>query len=99
MTANFIYYAASVVGGGVGIALAGLIIDHIGLISHLVPTGEFTRETWRLVFFAVALPGPVLAIASVFLRPNSRPAPAPIPTATDLQLPAARKSVGSGKGG
>src|SRR3546814_3842777 len=27
MTANFIYYAASVVGGGVGIALAGLIID------------------------------------------------------------------------
>src|SRR3546814_5523348 len=40
MTANFIYYAASVVGGGVGIALAGLIIDHIGLISHLVPTGE-----------------------------------------------------------
>src|SRR3546814_5757022 len=73
MTANFIYYAASVVGGGVGIALAGLIIDHIGLISHLVPTGEFTRETWRLVFFAVALPGPVLAIAIVFLRLNSRP--------------------------
>lgn len=87
MTANFIYYAASVVGGGVGIALAGLIIDHIGVISHLVPTGEFTRETWRLVFFAVALPGPVLAIAIVFLRLNSQPAPAPISTPTAIELP------------
>src|SRR3546814_5381874 len=85
MTANFIYYAASVVGGGVGIALAGLIIDHIGLISHLVPTGEFTRETWRLVFFAVALPGPVLAIAIVFLRLNSRPAPRSAEHTSELQ--------------
>lgn len=83
MTANFIYYAASVVGGGVGIALAGLIIDHIGLISHLVPTGEFTRETWRLVFFVVALPGPVLAIAIVLLRLNARPAAAPASTISE----------------
>src|SRR3546814_17885094 len=87
MTANFIYYAASVVGGGVGIALAGLIIDHIGLISHLVPTVELTRETWRLVLFAVALPGPVLAIAIVFLRINQRPAPAPLSTTTAIALP------------
>ena len=78
MTANFIFYSATVLGAGAGVALAGAVVQNIGLVSHLVPSGLFTRETWRLVFFVVAVPGPFLAIAVGLIRlkrraPRARP--------------------------
>jgi MFS family permease len=84
ITANFIYYAASVIGGGVGVALAGAVVDHIGIVSALVPTGLFTRETWRLVFFIVAVPGPFLALAVALIRLNYRVPPVPKNTASAI---------------
>jgi MFS family permease len=72
MTANFIFYTATVLGAGAGVALAGAVVQNIGLVSHLVPSGLFTRETWRLVFFVVAIPGPFLAIAIGLIRLNRR---------------------------
>jgi MFS family permease len=72
MTANFIFYAATILGSGAGIALAGAVIDHIGLVAPLFPNGLFTRETWRLVFFAVAVPGPFLALAIGLIRLKPR---------------------------
>ena len=78
MTANFIFYAAAVLGGGAGLAIAGAVIDHIGLVVRWSPNGLFTRETWRLVFFVVAAPGPLLALAMGLIRlkrrlPQARP--------------------------
>ncbi|WP_447764183.1 MFS transporter [Sphingopyxis panaciterrae] len=76
MTANFIYYAATILGSGAGIALAGAIVDHIGLFAPFFPNGLLTRETWRLVFVVVAVPGPflVLAILAIRLKPRAAPA-------------------------
>src|SRR3546814_13562186 len=56
MTANLNYYAASEVGGGVGIPRAGLTINHIDLITHLDLTSHLTRQTSRRVFLPVAFP-------------------------------------------
>lgn len=68
MTANFIYYSALILGGGAAIAIAGTVIDHIGMVARWLPNGTFTRETWRLVFFVVAIPGPIFAIAIGLIR-------------------------------
>jgi MFS family permease len=68
MTANFVFYAATVLAGGVGFGVAGLVINHIGLLARWVPVGQFTHETWRLVLFVVAVPGPLLALAIALIR-------------------------------
>ena len=75
MTANFIFYAATILGSGAGIALAGAVIDHIGWVVPLVPNGLFAGQTWRLVFFVVAVPGPFLAIAIGLIRLKRRAPP------------------------
>jgi MFS family permease len=75
--ANFLYYSATLLGSGVGIALAGVVVEHIGLVVPLFPNGLFTRETWRLVFFVVAVPGPFLALAIGLIRVKRRPPPTP----------------------
>lgn len=72
MTANFIYYSATILGSGVGIALAGAVVAHIGAIAPLFPAGIFAGETWRLVFFVVAIPGPVFALGITLIRLKRR---------------------------
>ena len=72
MMATFIYYSATILASGAGIAIGGLVVEHIGLIAALVPEGLQTRETWRLVFFTVAIPGPFLALAIATIRMNKR---------------------------
>jgi MFS family permease len=91
MTANFIFYAATVLGAGAGIAIAGAVVQNIGLVSRLVPSGLFTRETWRLVFFVVAIPGPFLALAIGLIRlkrraPRTRPDAVTLPTQARSRL-------------
>ena len=71
--ANFIFYTATVLGAGVGIAIAGLVVQHIGLLIPFVPESIFTRQSWRLVFFVVAVPGPFIAIAIRMIRINRKP--------------------------
>lgn len=72
VSANFIYYAATILGSGAGIALAGAAVANIGLVVPHLSSSIFTRETWRLVFFAVAVPGPFLALAIMFIRLQRR---------------------------
>jgi MFS family permease len=92
MTANFVFYSATVLGAGVGVALAGAVIDHIGLISHLAPQGLFTQQTWRLVFLVVAIPAPFLAIAVGLIRLKRR-APRVRPEAGETSPPAEGQPV------
>lgn len=72
MTANFIYYSATILGSGVGIAIAGAIVANIATFAPIFPNGLFTSETWRLVFFVVAIPGPFFAIGIALIRLKKR---------------------------
>jgi MFS family permease len=68
MTANFIFYATSILGAGASLAIVGAVIDHIGLFTDWLPNGVWVREPWRRVFFVIALPGPFLAVATWLIR-------------------------------
>ena len=59
--ANGIYMLAGLLGGGLGIALGGLLLNHLETISLLVPAGLRGLDTWRLAFICVAIPGPFIA--------------------------------------
>lgn len=78
MTANFTFFAAALIGGGAGIALAGAIVSHIGLLAPWVPAELMARESWRVVFFVVAVPGPFLALAIGLIRLKRRAAALPV---------------------
>lgn len=68
VSANFIFFAAAIVGSGLGIALAGAVIDHIGLAARWFPDGLFSRQTWRMVFVVVAVPGIFMTLAILLIR-------------------------------
>jgi MFS family permease len=68
VSANFIFFAAAIVGSGLGIALAGAVIDHIGLVARWFPDGLFSRQTWRMVFVVVAVPGLFMTLAILLIR-------------------------------
>jgi len=72
MTANFIFYAASILGGGASLAIVGAVIDHIGLFAHWPPNALSVHETWRRVYFVIAVPGPFLALAIGLIRLKRR---------------------------
>lgn len=72
MSANFIFYAATLLGAGAGYAIAGAVIDHISQVAQWFPTGPFSHQTWRQVFVVVALPGPFLALAIGLIRMKRR---------------------------
>lgn len=72
MTANFTFFAAALIGGGAGIALAGAVISHIDWLAPWAPTALMAQESWRLAFFVVAVPGPFLALAIGLIRLKRR---------------------------
>jgi MFS family permease len=77
VTANFIYFAASILGASAGMAISGAVIDHIDAIAHALPQQFSGVAHWRLALFAVAAPGPLFAvlIATIRLKPR-QPKPA-----------------------
>ncbi|MDT9598741.1 MFS transporter [Sphingosinicella rhizophila] len=60
--AFIIFYACQVLGGGLATALGGASIGAIEGLRPLLPTSIQELEAWRLVFFFVALPGPLVAL-------------------------------------
>lgn len=68
MTANFVLFGTVLVGAGAGFALAGVVVDHVQWFAQWAPEGLFGRETWRLAFLVVAIPGPLIALAIVSIR-------------------------------
>ena len=75
VSANFIFFAAVIVGSGLGIALAGAVIDHIGLVARWFPDGLFSRQTWRMVFVVVAVPGLFMTLAILLIRKQQNATP------------------------
>ncbi|QPF72367.1 MFS transporter [Roseateles sp. DAIF2] len=66
--ANGIYALAAILGAGLGIALSGALVQALEAVRHVLPAELQPMETWRLAFLAVALPGPLVALAVLLIR-------------------------------
>ena len=66
--ANGIYAVAAIFGAGIGIGLSGTLIETLQGARDSLPLGMRAMESWRLSFFAVAVPGPVIALLIMLIR-------------------------------
>ncbi len=66
--ANGIYAVAAIFGAGIGIGLSGTLIESLQGAREALPFEMHTMESWRLSFFAVALPGPIVALLILLIR-------------------------------
>lgn len=66
--ANGIYALAAILGAGLGISLSGAMIGWIDTVRVVLPDALAGLDAWRLSFFAVALPGPVIAVLILLIR-------------------------------
>lgn len=66
--ANSIYALAAILGAGVGTALSGALVGALENVRPLLPQAWQALETWRLAFFGVALPGPLVALCILMIR-------------------------------
>ncbi len=68
--ANSVFALASMSATSLAMALCGQVIGLVETLRHTLPYGLNLLESWRLGFFAVALPAPLLAlmIATIYLR-------------------------------
>ena len=66
--ANLVFYTASMIGFSLGMVLGGMAFGWVESQAHRLP--EFLKglEAWRVVFYAVALPGPVFALLVMTIR-------------------------------
>lgn len=62
LAANYVYFAANVVGLGVGLMLAGSLVA----AAAGVEVGQFSD--WRVALFLAAIPGPILALLLLWIR-------------------------------
>ena len=72
--ANGIYAVAAIFGAGIGIWLSGSLIETLQSVRDWLPLAMRSMETWRLSFFAVALPGPIVAVMILLIRLRKAPA-------------------------
>jgi predicted MFS family arabinose efflux permease len=69
--ANFVYFASTILGGAVGVALGGAALGSLDSNQHLIPAALAGLETWRVAILIVAVPAP-LFILLVALLPVGR---------------------------
>lgn len=79
--ANGIYTLAAILGSGLGMALSGALVQALESVRPLLPPALQVLESWRLAFLAVALPGPLVALAVLLIRLHPRRAGAGSPLA------------------
>ncbi|MDT9599923.1 MFS transporter [Sphingosinicella rhizophila] len=60
--ANFIFFAMTVAGVGLGMMLGGAVIGTIDSLRPLLPDGVAALSGWRLACLAVAVPGIIVAL-------------------------------------
>lgn len=66
--ANGVYTLAVILGSGLGMTLSGALVQSLDSVRPLLPSGLQALESWRLAFLAVALPGPLVALAVLLIR-------------------------------
>jgi MFS family permease len=76
--ANRINYLAGRIGAALGLSFGGVAIGALISYHSLLPTALRSWEAWRLTFFAVALPAPIIVFAIALLHlPRARCVPRP----------------------
>jgi MFS family permease len=74
--ANSIYAVASITAGGLALALGGQLIGLTDAVRADLPSALQNLETWRLAFFAAALPAPLmLLLIATTAAGRARPKP------------------------
>lgn len=74
--ANSVFALAVTSGGSVAMIACGLLIAQVELLTPTLPHGLNTLESWRLTFFAAALPAPLMLLLLLtisFRRPSRAP--------------------------
>ncbi len=88
--ANGIFTVAAILGAGVGIAVSGALVQALGSLGAALPVALAQAvsgmEPWRLAFFCVALPGPLVALLILLI---------PVRQAAVTKGPGAARSAGS----
>lgn len=78
-TANLIFYAGSLFGAGIGMALGGAMLEWLATSPAILPPSLADIDSWRIAMVAIALPGPLffLLVATMPLaRHGASSAPA-----------------------
>lgn len=79
--ANFVYFAASLIGAALGMVLGGAALGWMSNGPDLLPPFLQSLEPWRAALLVVALPGPHFALLVAIIRIDGRAGPeAPVPT-------------------
>jgi MFS family permease len=71
--ANSIFAMATLLGGGLGMGLGGAMLHAIEVMQHAGVTALVGIEPWRLGFFFVAVPGPLIALIVLTIRVRRTP--------------------------
>jgi MFS family permease len=72
ITANLIYFGATLTGAGLGMALAGAAVGLVEAHGQALPFGLGRLAAWRTAFILAALPGLPLALIIACLGPIRR---------------------------
>lgn len=70
--ANFVYFASTILGGAVGVALGGVALGSLSGNMQLVPPALAGMESWRLAILIVALPAPFFIVLVALLPVGSQ---------------------------
>jgi MFS family permease len=89
--ANGIYALAAIFGAGLGLALSGALVQGLDDLRPLLPHALQAMESWRLAFLAVAVPGPLVALAVLLIRLHPQRGGVDAPVSVDM--PALRPYV------
>jgi len=60
--ANFIFYGASLIGAGAGMAIGGATLQWLSGSAHDLPAWLMGLDTWRIAMLLVAVPGPLFCL-------------------------------------
>jgi MFS family permease len=74
LTVNYVFFISNILGGAAGLALGGAAFGLAETHRGALPPGLAGFESWRLAMMLVAIPGPVIAAAILFIRTRQRTA-------------------------
>ncbi|VVE66919.1 MFS transporter [Pandoraea anapnoica] len=78
--ANSVFAMVNLLSAGAGMALGGLLIQGIDTLHGTLPFGLAGTSAWRIAFFAVAVPAPLLVLIVAMIRPRYAHSDVPSPT-------------------